>query len=36
MNRIKCLDCENTIEKEGQLLNRCDECLFTFIVNSKD
>ena len=28
-----CVDCNSAIEGEGQVLIRCDECLFNFILN---
>lgn len=32
--KINCVDCGAVIMGEGQLLIRCDDCLFIFIVNN--
>jgi len=34
--KTNCVDCGVMIMGEGQLLIRCDDCLFIFIVNSAE
>ena len=34
--KTNCVDCGAVIVGEGQLLIRCDNCLFIFVVNSAE